>query len=148
MFSFDINVPLHCIDPNYNYYHNVVATNVGGPVLIFTLAALAVCLRIRKPVLENDGQLKLLGFSITYISLLLSYMVLPAVSTATLKLFSCKDFRPDGGPFVLVDDMSVECGTATHTAYIVFGVVMMLSPIGGAVDEVVWFATFKSMAHI
>ena len=85
--------------------------------------------------LDEDGRLRLFGVTMWYISLLLSYMVLPAVSTATLKLFTCKDFRADGGPYVLVDDMSVECGTAEHTTYILFGIVMMLSPIGGTVQR-------------
>ena len=67
-----------------------------------------------------------------YISILLSFMVLSAVVTATLKLFTCEDFRPSGGPYVLVDDMSVECGTRLHSLYRMFGVIMMLSPVGGA----------------
>ena len=63
----------------------------------------------------------------------MSYVLLPAVSTATLKLFSCEDFTAGGGPIVLTDDMSVECGTVKHAMYTAFGLAMMLSPIGGAI---------------
>ena len=112
VFSLDINLPLNCIYPNYNYYQNVIVTNVGGPAVVGILAALAVARRQIRPVAAEAGQpLELFGVKITNIALLLSYMVLPAVSTATLKLFTCTDFRPGGGPVVLADDMSVECWT-------------------------------------
>ena len=81
---------------------------------------------------KDTRPLGLFGVSVVYLALLLSYSVLPAVSTSTLKLFTCNDYRADGGPHVLVDDMSIECGTATHTAYQLIGVLMMLSPLGGA----------------
>ena len=148
VFSFDVNIPMNCINPNYNYYHNVIATNVGGPGFVCILSALAIGFRKWRNLADKDGRLRLFGVSIVYISLLLSYMVLPAVSTATFKLFTCKDFRPDGGPFVLLDDMSVECGTARHAVFIVFAVVMMLSPIGGAVRRRLDLAFNKTMAHV
>jgi hypothetical protein len=132
VFSFDVSLPLNCIDPNYNYYQNVIATNVGGPAIVGILAALAAVRGQTRPVAAETGQqLELFGVKVTNIALLLSYMVLPAVSTATLKLFTCMDFRPGGGPVVLADDVSVECWTAEHLAYRTFGVIMMLSPIGG-----------------
>ena len=81
---------------------------------------------------KDTRPLALFGVSVVYISLLLSYSVLPAVSTSTLKLFTCNDYRADGGPWVLADDMSVECGTDNHAMYQLIGVLMMLSPLGGA----------------
>ena len=133
VFSFDINLPMSCISPDYNYYYNVVATNLGGPAFICVLTVLALLVRrIKRFCGAEKGQtLKLFGVSITYISLLLSYMVLPSVSTATLKLINCKDFRSGGGPVVLFDDMSVECWNLEHKTFVLFGFIMMLSPIGG-----------------
>ena len=31
VFSLDVNLPMNCINPHYNFYHNVIATNVVGP---------------------------------------------------------------------------------------------------------------------
>ena len=56
VFSFDVNMPLNCIYPDYNYYHNVLATNVSGPAFIFILVFLAVCLRRSLPPTEVSSQ--------------------------------------------------------------------------------------------
>ena len=40
VFQIDVNVPVNCINPNYNYYHNVVATNLAGPVVVGLFAVL------------------------------------------------------------------------------------------------------------
>ena len=102
VFSLDIRRPLHCMNSNYNYYYNVVMTNLGGPMVVGVFGALAL-LR-RKVNRDNDrslAQLMLFGVSITFVALLMSFLMLPAVTTATLKLLYCRDFSAGGGPVVL-----------------------------------------------
>ena len=74
---------------------------------------------------ERDGWFA----SITYLGLFFLYIIIVPTSGMILKVFTCEEVAPD--LYYLSYDLSVECYTANHTAWMLYATIMTLVyPIG------------------
>ena len=117
-FSFD------CL-AGVNFYSELLAKTLAPLALSLVFALIYYAFRNKESVEWNEALLSRLNYGF----LLLTYTVLPGVSSAIFRAFPCDEF--DTGDKLLRADYSVDCESNEYKAFVLYGVIMIfVYPIG------------------
>lgn len=123
---------LDCIQTSINFHNELLFTTLAPLVIAAIIILVAVVRRrvaIREATLQTEAKKAEADQNCVRALLILSYLVLPGVSTTIFRTFPCESF--DDSTAWLRVDYSIDCESSSHKAFVSYAAVMVLIyPVG------------------
>lgn len=134
-FTLDIStiLPFNCRPGGSSYYDSLLLMTIAPVVLIVIVLALA---SIRKICSTEAFSLKTFIPSLVSVTVLVTYLVLPAVTTTILRVFDCETLHDpkgsgDSSKEFLRVDLTLRCEGPQYSAMVIYGTFCaLIYPIG------------------
>ena len=121
-------VPIECIGSgNLSPFFQRLLFYTITPLVLGLLAVLSFCIIYRSKMTHSEREGWFAG--VAYLGLLFLYIIIVPTSAMVLKVFTCEEVDVD--LYYLSYDLSVECYTTNHRAWMLYAAIMTLVyPIG------------------
>ena len=128
-------LPLECVDVfggGSGFYRALLVMTLGPASFIAFAIAVSFVLHYLEGYIMSARDLRKAGISVT---ILVTYLLLPAVTTTIVRAFPCEDFDDPRGTDDRVSylhvDLNIRCDSKTHRIYIIYSALMLFCwPVG------------------